>query len=355
MWSASEGRLFYPTFWLRASGVDSETLRQAITGLTNRIPVLRTTFANYNDDGLLRTVQVVLKGSHAHKYRLPWSFHIPESKDELLVTFRIHHALYDAVSFQLVVSEMEKLCTHVGLQAQPNTRMSEFVSQARAHEGKAEEFWRNYLGSSPGAYATIGKGSFAAKRRQRFDPTVLQVGGLIERLKQHGISMQALFFAAYARVYSTSLRETGRTADVVIGIYLANRSLDIDGLPELVAPTFNVVPLRVQLGSKTLLEMARHVQQDLGEITKMENCGVSMREIHSWTHVKIDTFVNFLSLPATTGDDENEVRGQRARVTHATVDAQEKEDRDLEAVDSPSPFWDGDGGAAAAQEWCLVS
>lgn len=359
MWTASDGQLFYPTFWLKVCGVDSETLRSAIHKLRNRTPILRTTFASYNENGLSKTLQVVLKSNHAHEYQLPWSFHIQESRDGLLVTLRMHHALYDAVSFQLMVLEIEKICTQVDIRSPPNTRMGEYVSRLRSHERSAEEFWRRYLGSNPGSYATVDKGSFGAKRHEKFDPTVLHVHQMTERLKHYGISMQALFFSAYAQVYSTLLCDPGqegqeprRESEVVVGIYLANRSLDIGGLTELIAPTFNIVPLRIQVGSKTLFEMAQQVQHDLGEVTAVGNCGASMRDIHAWTSVKVDTFVNFLSLPGEDESAEGQAGEGKVTVTHAKLDAGEK--NDLEAVESPCPFLAG-GEATRTSSWCLVS
>lgn len=358
MWTASGGRLFYPTFWLQVSGTDMETLQSALNSLVERLPILRTRFATYTKYGNLETVQVVLKSDAASRYKLPWSFRITNSGDDLLLTVRIHHALYDAVSFALMVSEIEELCRNAGPATQPNTRFGELIDKTLSASDLVKDFWVNHLASQNLSHKLIGKGSFEADRIEKFEPEVLHVGQLTKTLKIHGITIQALFFAAYARIYAALPRDTGihEQTDVVLGIYLANRSLDIDGLDELVAPTFNIVPLRIQL-SGSLLDMAQQVQRDLGEITTMGNCAVSMRDIYAWTKVKVDTFVNFLSLPQKEqqiAETSTNPEGQGVvSVTHAKFGADEK--GHLEAAEAASPFGEGESMRADGVEWCLVS
>ncbi|KAK5238177.1 hypothetical protein LTR47_001270 [Exophiala xenobiotica] len=365
MWTASEGRLFYPTFWLEVSGINIETLQNAMKGLTNRMPILRTTFVNHNHDGRVGTWQVVIKEDAVPKYDFPWSFRITASADGLLLTLRIHHALYDAVSFQLLMTGIERLCRDDLSGFQINTRMDQFLDKTCKAQKEAQKFWTTYLSLDHDSYGTLGRGSFASSRVERFNPSVVPVAELTEKIKQHGLSIQALFFAAYARIYSALFgkrrapgQSSGPPSDVVIGIYLANRSLDIEGLTELVAPTFNIIPVKVKLGSKTLIESAQQVQDDLGEITKAEYCGISMREIYDWTGVKVDTFVNFLSLPGSINDNTGEttgvsdLEGQKGRVKHANTDQRVMSHRTV--AEGPSPFLSGQRGSTQAStlKWC---
>jgi hypothetical protein len=171
----------------------------------------------------------------------------------------------------------------------------------------------------------------------------------------------------YARVYATRLQrqpsvEQSRTAstDVIIGIYLANRSLDIDDLTELGAPTFNVVPLRIQTAGSSIIEIAQRVQQDLGEISRLENCGVSMREIYAWTGIKADTCVNFLSLPGNeAGEEEDDTARPPSQsaidvnISHIKVD-REMKNKAADIVET-SPFLNDTEKGLATHEWCLVS
>ncbi|EXJ73993.1 uncharacterized protein A1O5_02287 [Cladophialophora psammophila CBS 110553] len=362
MWSASNGQLFFPTFWLKVSGVSLEGLQQAAKKLVREIPLLRTLFIHSNNGGRSQTFQVVVKNEAAEKYDLPRAVRFDTTGNEVIVALRIHHALYDAVSFQLLITRLERLCGGKGTQTQLNTDMSILISNNRAAHKMAQEFWTHYLDQDQHSLGPISRGSFVARRIEKFHPKVLPVDQLSDQLRRHGLSIQALFFGAYARLYARIRRQpvAGQhvtkpgSNDIVIGIYLANRSVDIDGIMQLAAPTFSIVPLRIQADQENLLLSALQVQHDLSEITKAENCGVSMRDIYAWTGIKVDTFVNFLSLP---GDEEDSWslrdEGSEVRVTHAKL-APEQKDR-LQDLEAPSPFFKGIGVDADATAWCLVS
>ncbi|KAK4938609.1 NRPS protein [Elasticomyces elasticus] len=355
MWIASGGRLFYPTFWLHVFGANRETLQNALNSLVRGLPILRTTFIKYADDGHNRTGQAILKSDAAQRYKLPWSYRISDSGDGLLLTVRIHHALYDAVSFALIVSEIEELCRNVKPSAQPQTQFGKYIDKTLSASATVKDFWVTYLPSAHPFHGRLGKGSFEASRIEKFESRVLPTGQVTEKLKTHGITIQALFFAAYARIYAAlpGKSDTPKQTDVVVGIYLANRSLDIEGLDEMNAPTFNIVPLRIET-TGSLLVAAQQVQRDLGEITRIGNCAASMRDIYAWTKVKVDTYINFLSLPqkeqAEFETSANAV-AQEVRVTHAKLTADEKSH--LEGIDAPSPFGAIDNGLTHAAEWCL--
>ncbi|OAL25213.1 hypothetical protein AYO22_05090 [Fonsecaea multimorphosa] len=361
MWSASNGRLFYPNFWLKVSGVPVEGLERAMKKLVRETSILRTLFIHNTDGESPETFQVIVKSEAAEKYDFPWTMHFDTAGKELLVALRIHHALYDAVSFQLLITRLERICAGTGSQTRPNTDMSTLVLTNQAARPMAQAFWTHYLGKGQGALQPMTRGSFAARRVERFHPTLLPVDSLSNRLKHHGLGIQALFFAAYARVYERIRRELdagqlgtkAESGDVVVGIYLANRSLDIDGIMELAAPTFSIVPLRIRQGQENLLQSALQIQQDLSEITNTENCGVAMRDIHTWTGVRLDTFVNFLSLPSddrrdslSSGDQSSKVK-----VTHAEMSPEQKSR--LQEFDAASPFINGMKVNADTTKWCL--
>ncbi|KIV84887.1 hypothetical protein PV11_00637 [Exophiala sideris] len=355
MWTASGGRLFYPTFWLHVFGANRETLQNALNGIVRRLPILRTTIIKYADDGHNRTAQVILKSDAAQRYKLPWSYRITSSGEGLLLTVQIHHALYDAISFGLIVSQIEELCRDINPSAQPQTQFGKYIDKTLSASATVKDFWVTHLASEHASRELIGRGSFEAKRVEKFEPQVLPTGQLSEKLKTHGITIQALFFAAYARIYAAleGKSDTPKQADVVVGIYLANRSLDIEGLDELNAPTFNIVPLRIET-TGSLLAMAQQVQRDLGEITRIGNCAASMRDIYAWTKVKVDTYINFLSLPQKE-QEESETSAsavaQEVRVTHAKLTADEKSH--LEGLEGASPFGENGSVLTDAAEWCL--
>jgi hypothetical protein len=133
-----------------------------------------------------------------------------------------------------------------------------------------------------------------------FIPGLLKDMNQLEELgKRHGVSIQSLFIATYGKLYAP-LTSTPEGHDVVIGIYLANRShTDLD-IAHSVIPTVNLVPLRiVNAMKKNMLEVAQDIQKDIQTISSPTSSSVSLFEIAEWTGIKIDTFVNFLNLPDT--------------------------------------------------------
>ena len=186
-------------------------------------------------------------------------------------------------------------------------------------------------------------------QRSAVSRTELQL--LRQNATSRGVSLQALFLAAWAKCLvdmgdgfdinvdagvhrdsPSSHSEIGGDPhgkprrSVVFGIYRANRSDDggQDGL-HVTFPRLNLVPLRVDLGSQhdadeeeggqttpvtrggsSLWDVAGRVQQDLIRMSSSSNqehdvCDVGLWEVEEWTGWKMDSFVNFLSLP---GEEE---------------------------------------------------
>ena len=362
MWSASNGRLFYPVFWLKVSNCSIEAFENALKGLVRAAPMLRTLFVHGEEKGIRQTWQVVLKDAARDKYKLPWSVQTKYQADGLLTTIRIHHALYDAVSLELLMGELEKLCAREEYQVRSNINMNEFILRTTPLSATSQQFWTQYLHHNQDTLPPIGCGSFAATRVETFNPKLVPVKNLMRRLRRHGLTIQALFFAVYARLYAKINRNSEPMQDekrhkancVTIGIYLANRSLDVEGITDLAAPTFNIAPIRVQVEEVSLLASVLQVQRDLAEIGRVEYCGVSMRDLFSWTGIQVDTFVNFLSLPGHEQEGQDQVEGAQVRISHAELDPERKEElqKDLAA---PSPFLHGNSGDKISSEWCLVS
>src|SRR6201999_4186897 len=78
MWSASSGRLFYPTFWLKVSGCSRKVFEQALKKLVSGSPVLRTLFVHHEGSEGPEIWQVVLNEEAVDKHELPWSAHVED-------------------------------------------------------------------------------------------------------------------------------------------------------------------------------------------------------------------------------------------------------------------------------------
>jgi len=251
------------------------------------------------------------------------------------------------MSLPLVISTLEKLwrayaSNNRSLEEWTNTPSSSafnvFTNSTRSPVAiqTARAFWTNYLASDKDIPMKHPPASFASRKVRHYRPRLL--GSVTEaegKSNECGLSFQSLFLATYAfvraKLVSPDRIGTRFPEAVTIGVYLANRSLDIEGLLELTHPTFNVVPLKVEISvDASIFDVAKNIQRDLRKIGQIENCGVSLYEIYEWTGVRIDSCVNFLKLP------EREKQGEES--VSESVTESELGEEDARLSPRPSPF-----------------
>ncbi|KAK6395688.1 hypothetical protein LTR65_010708 [Meristemomyces frigidus] len=326
VWQGSKGQLFYPTFSyeLRAV-VDVQHIHRAWGELIARHGILRTVFCATGDERI-PVLQVILKeakDSFSEGERSSANnecdgqpmvaLHVTRHADAYGLHLRIHHALYDAVSLPLLLQDFESLlaATEVKLPALKHEDFLTLSAPEQSHEA-SKAFWTSYLADVVKPARLVQPSSRGVQTRvEIFQPGLFaEVPALEELARREGVTVQALLFAAYAKVYAGLAAKGDEGADgaedVVLGIYLANRS-HLPELDRLAAPTLNLVPLLVRAPSKqALLDVAKRVQTDLQEIGTVGNSAVGLWEIAEWTGVKVDAFVNFLKLPEQRGAEEEE-------------------------------------------------
>ncbi|KAI9831569.1 MAG: hypothetical protein M1819_004800 [Sarea resinae] len=328
-WQNSEGTLFYPTFDYRVIGdLEPESLEKAWTKLVQNLPILRTTFIATKDERV-PMIQVALRSSNEHivwvsenhdeetkrnkKSDLaapPVTLYAQQRNHHIRIKLQIHHALYDGVSLPRMIHQLQRLCNNID-DALRMDSIADFVAFNCTHSSKAkqEQFWKNYLGATAKRLPFRQDVSYTT-RTEVFQPNVIDTGDRLERkAKQEGVSMQALIIAACAVAHGQMLqRATGsEPEDVIFGIYLANRSHGAEGLDVLLAPTVNLVPMRVHRPfQRTFMDIAISIQEDLQEIGSIEHSNVSLWDIESWTGIKVDCFINILTLPDSRDESEHE-------------------------------------------------
>jgi len=311
-WIASEGAIFYPEFKYTLKGVSSvNQINRAWYLLVEKHAILRTRFAAV-DDTDVPFVQLVLKdcpastslsGNGSKQPSQPFArLAVKQIDGAFELRLKIHHVLYDAVSLPLLTKDLEKiLVAEDDRRPPPSFKSYTLLGASQNDMSQAKDFWTKHLADTKQSHLpTIS--SAETERIEIFDPDVINLGAKSDALlRRAGINIQSLLFASYAKTYA---KLSKATQDVVIGIYLANRSHS-DELFDLRAPTLNLVPLRVRKPSCTSLSnLAKQIQDDLEQISQTPNALVGLWQIHAWTGVKIDTFVNFIKLPDSEDDTE---------------------------------------------------
>ncbi|KZZ97924.1 nonribosomal peptide synthetase [Ascosphaera apis ARSEF 7405] len=384
---ASNGRLFYPYFVYKlartAGGEQSSVLEvrkrlnTAWTTLTKRLPILRTVFVptgkgkdnGYEVESLylqatLRDVDnpvrwededALKKLANAHgqgaKYNageIPVTLHAlhPSQGDEedvgddVTLILHIHHALYDAVSLPLMMDALADLFFSTKMEGgnetmDPATDLKDFVQYLQEYSPveRRKAFWKEYLDSSIGREnkhlkpRPVAAGAARSGRVEAYRESLLaNTSAAIEQARRHGVSVQAIFLACFARVWKRVLfmvdgqdRET-----IVVGIYLSNRGHALDGLSQMIGPSLNIVPLKVDVSDdeEREVDIARRVQGDLQRVSTVENSCVSLEEVREWTGVRVDVFVNFLRGEGEEGQGQGQ--GQEGRVRYVPAEALEQ-------------------------------
>ena len=359
IWQKSGGQLFYPTFkYQLGPGFQDQQIEAAWHALVDRHSILRTVFTA-TDDADMPVLQVVLAKAKngfscgdqvevtTSRTQPMVALHARKMPDGHALELSIHHALYDAVSLPLLMQDFQARLTNTQLHARDLTR-ADFAALSVTDEVREARrtFWTSYLrGAKQLAKLRQPESRGRQKRIELFHPGVFEQCVPLEQLaRRQGVAIQALLFAAYAKLYANLLstqspqnnnRQSNADAaeDVVLGMYLANRS-HLPNLDTLAAPTINLVPLRVRTPSRcSLVDVAKQIQADLQDIRSAGNSAVGLWEIEKWTGVKVDTSVNFLRLPEKmeeeeqlNGDGENaslitEVNERRERGYSRVVDA----------------------------------
>lgn len=303
MWQNSNGRLFWPTFSYAAP--KSWTHKQIVKAWDTLIQdeaILRTRFVGTGSQPPV--MQVVLRRNSlaVNKNQLV-NLILAEEPDRWNVQLRIHHAVYDAVSLPILIRRLNLLCNdpqHTNEESDESfQRYVDETSTSEVHE-EARRFWSTYLENAPNPLIRVPTSVFP-RRVEFFEPSVVEDSGRLEKLARiNDIAVHHLLLAAYAKAYSRLLVGSGDShpPEVVIGVYLANRSHDIPGLAESTSPTLNLVPLRVLVDVEGGLVMsAKKIQSDLLELSRIEFATAGLWEIRQWTGVRVDSFVNILKLP----------------------------------------------------------
>lgn len=319
-------RVFYPEFfYLSSRQLSPEILDNAWSCLKEQTQVLRTAFFPTNDPRV-PYVQVVFKSTQArvlwHKALddqlaaasadrefdlVPVALHACQTSKGTMVRLKIHHALYDAISLPHMMNELAQLCDNMQIQSKSEScDISHLVAFQHVHSpvNTRRLFWEKYLGQIE-IQETGGpqSGGFGAIQQHYRPGLVSNMSRVENAAKLRGVSIQSVFLAVYARLHAQTFGDSG---DLVVGLYLANRSFITDELSELVAPTLNIVPLRLDnktnSSDNSLFSAAQKIQDDINLISMVEHSCVSLLEIAEWTGVRINTCINFLRLPEVEDD-----------------------------------------------------
>jgi amino acid adenylation domain-containing protein len=342
-WLKSERKLLEPAWaFLSRERIDGPKLADDWLRLRQRHPVLRTVFAAVSPS---EAVQVVLKNTDAastfksiessntliqlaqsqtHREALhPSSLFSPPVRLRLLkaadkdgILIIINHALYDAWTMPMLVSELGRLYNGRPLDTNPDFPTFVNSSIRSLADLNQKDYWTSALKAGG---PTFIKGTKATNTNN----TQLFVGAWekIKNLSQLettcrsvGLSLQTIVLLAVSRRIANI---TGVSSPTV-GLYQTGRSASFNDIERLPGPCLNVTPFVVpnalpgtEFKENSILKQARSIQTSLAERVSYEQS--SLRDVLQWTNPDdpgaptFNTWINLLWMQnsISSSTDEN--------------------------------------------------
>lgn len=186
------------------------------------------------------------------------------STDETYLSFVCHHALYDGMAIEQLLSEVETLAH--GHTLQEPVVFGDFLQEALSLPTGVDSFWEARLDTFvPRRLPTSGLPADIdpSKTSNGICTATLSLEAVEARAHEFGVPLSSICQAAWAITLSTVLN----SLDVCFGNVVSGRSTALEGVGRLVAPCFNTVPLRIDMSDLTskleLVKRCRDVNVDV--------------------------------------------------------------------------------------------
>ncbi|TGO76172.1 hypothetical protein BELL_0170g00030 [Botrytis elliptica] len=331
-WQNSQGSLFQATFEFKlSSSYDPRLLDFAWYNLLLQHDILRTGFIDLDST----IVQVVYKEptsiikygeerpSLQQRCTLqdpPISLFVitsPNSSGQVEMHLVIHHALYDGISISLLFKKLMAWYNHADTMARSTStiaknRWKTFVATAIQEKSNpsVRDQWIDYLGTasysqpSPDSdleFEVIGPEIRKPSRVEVFKPG-LPAKGVKTRAKNAGVSIDHILIVLASTVLIDQQNKNDEDAEegLIVGLYLANRFPFSQNLSTMMAPTLNLLPIKIVPMDRdddddlAISELAKNVQKDLAKISRGGMANVGLDEIYQWTGVKVHGWINIV-------------------------------------------------------------
>lgn len=245
---------------------DPAAMRGYWVAMCERHGILRTCFAT-TDEPAHAFAQVILQGwqpkwlhldeSHgtlddcisqhlaSHRdvvdsWEPPISFAIIRQGEHTHLSFVCHHALYDGVAIELLLHEVEQLATGTLLRSPPP--IEPFLKVMWAESSSSDDFWKGQLVDLRPVELPTSNSPPSEGISHDIHATQVPVSlsNITEKTRNLGCSLLSVCQAAWTLVLTTVLE----VEDVCFGNVVSCRSVDVDGIEDLIAPCFNTLPMR---------------------------------------------------------------------------------------------------------------
>lgn len=295
-WQRSHHARFQHVFAYRMTQkIDPERLRTSWTELTARHPILRSTFVSTKSDSDVH-IATFSNDRMGSSFAVEPFDDLPDSTDVLqrrmnvIITcpppidgpqtcglllnglhsqyllIRMHHFQYDAWSLALLIEDLSRI--YLG---QPSTVTSDYemfmstFAPTPENLQKQEDYWRSIFPPSfrpayfPQLRPLAGQDGIVPRIVVIAKDAVHGASALEQRARAHGVTLQSVLLACWAYVQSSYIS----SEQVTFGLWHAGRTGPVKDIDRMAFPCMNVLPMHTNLGSKSIIDVARSIQDDL--------------------------------------------------------------------------------------------
>ena len=210
------------------------------------------------------------------------------SQEETLLMVSIHHSLYDAESFSMLLDEVHaRYEKHTEPIARtPITALINHIATQSQQETKV--FWTQYLGGYRSSLFSSRSADDASASISR------QLATPLSKIETFAASLNGTPASLVQALFGVVLAERFGANDVVFGTILSGRNVPVENAHTILAPCITTIPQRVQLKSnKDLVDVVTTAQK--GFVESIEYQHTALRDIHRWVQAEKPLFDTLFS------------------------------------------------------------
>ncbi|KAJ1973972.1 hypothetical protein H4R35_003840, partial [Dimargaris xerosporica] len=288
---------------------------------------------------------------------------LPNATNAHQMTVTFHHAMLDGWSFPLLVAEVLE-CYHdthpTALTSSSFKHVTQCILDGRLSPATAQ-FWQKYLADAPHSPAPLLSPAANTQATGYSDyRTQLPIAksAMVAFACRYGISLSTSLRGAYAMVLSWYLG----TDQVIFGVTVAGRSLDVDNITTLIGPCLTTVPFRVSTGDQPVLKWLQQLHQNYIRMVPYEQSNIV--DIARWCQIPshtplFGTIMGFENQPPLAQDPTHALQATSVTFTEFTeyalgVAFEELPDAILCKVGYANAWYDSDLGPRVAQHLAHV-
>ncbi|KAI4156120.1 MAG: hypothetical protein LQ340_000519 [Diploschistes diacapsis] len=214
--------------------------------------------------------------------RPPLRFYVMTVAGTVFLSLSIHHALFDAVSLNLMFSDVHDL--YQGQIPKPRTSFDELLGYVFSQDQlRQQSFWTRYL-TSYDSRSTLAKSADAEDITFEQDLS-LKLSTLRSLASNLKVTLSTLCHTCFGVVLSQLLGQD----DVVFGIVLSGRTVPIEQPENILSPCMTTIPQRIKLNdSRTLAQVMSEAQSELGTCLEFQH--TSPGHINRWVGAGVSLF-----------------------------------------------------------------